>query len=262
MKIPYYQVNAFTTSFNGGNPAGVCLLEDWLPDELMQAIAKENNLSETAFVVSNGDEFDLRWFTPTVEVDLCGHTTLASAHALFCELNYQKKEIKFNTRSGRLVVNKNENGYAMLLPSEKLTEAQAPLNLVKGLKRQPVEVYRGTDYLLVFDSEDIIVNMKPDFSLVQNIDLRGTIVTAPSDDESVDFVSRFFGSIKVGIEEDPATGSAHCALARYWSARLAKSKLVAKQLSSRGAFLKCEMINNNTAVSGQAVTYLQGSLRV
>lgn len=257
MDVTYYQVNAFTHRFNGGNPAGVCPLQEWLPDELMQVIARENNLSETAFFVANGDEFGLRWFTPSMEVDLCGHATLASAHVLFSEQQYEGKSITFNTRSGQLIVTKQDDSYVMEMPVITSTPVDAPENLVKGLGRKPVEAYQADDYMLVYDDADFIRNLKPDFSLVQDIDLRGAIVTAPAENE-IDFVSRFFGSAAVGIEEDPVTGSAHCMLAPYWGTRLAKNELNARQVSPRGGEISCHLKNDKVLVAGQAVTYLTG----
>ena len=260
MELNYFQVNAFTSDFNGGNPAGVCPLQEWLPGELMQAIAKENDLSETAFFVEKGDAFDLRWFTPSVEVDLCGHATLASAHVLFSEMNYAGQRITFNTKSGPLIVSNENTGYVMEMPIIGKTEAIAPDNLIKGLGRKPTESYKADDYLLVYEDEEFIRNLQPDFTLVQDIDLRGTIITAPSDEDGVDFVSRFFGSAAVGIEEDPATGSAHCMLAPYWAERMAKSELVARQVSPRGATLGCQLTNKKIQISGSAVTYIKGNI--
>jgi PhzF family phenazine biosynthesis protein len=262
MELQYYQVNAFTTKFSGGNPAGVCPLPDWLPDKLMQAVARENDLSETAFFVKNGNEFDLRWFTPSVEVDLCGHATLASAHVLFHEMNHAAEEIVFNTRSGALIVGKHGNDYVMEMPVIKANTTSVPDNLINGLGRRPGEAYQADDYLLVYDDEVFIAELEPDFSLIQDIERRGTIVTAPSSEEGVDFVSRFFGSAAVGIDEDPATGSAHCMLTPYWSKRLSKAELVAKQLSSRGADFKCQLADNKVFISGQAVTYIKGNLYI
>lgn len=262
MELSYYQVNAFTHQFSGGNPAGVCPLQNWLPDELMQAIAKENNLSETAFFVKHGDAFELRWFTPSVEVDLCGHATLASAHVLFHEMNHAAEEIVFNTRSGPLIVGQHGNHYVMEMPVITVSETSLPGNLVKGLGRTPGEAYQADDYLLVYDDDVFIAELEPDFSLIQDIDRRGTIVTAPSSEAGVDFVSRFFGSASVGIKEDPATGSAHCLLAPYWGKRLSKTELIARQLSPRGAELRCQLVNNKVLVSGQAVTYIKGNLYI
>jgi PhzF family phenazine biosynthesis protein len=260
MEIPYYQVNAFTETFNAGNPAGVCPLTEWLADDTMQAIAREVNLSETAFFVPNETGYQLRWFAPGCEVDLCGHATLASAHVVFTELDTGLESVSFATRSGTLQVSRDGNGYVMQLPLAQLRPGNAPEKLLKGLAVVPMDSYKGMDYLLVFEKEEIIRTMQPDFSLVQDIELRGTIVTAPSDQPGVDYVSRFFGSAMVGIEEDPATGSAQSTLAPYWGKRLGKTSLVARQLSKRGARFNCELINDRVNVSGSAVTFIKGHI--
>lgn len=260
MQISYFQVNAFTNKFNGGNPAGVCPLQEWLPEDTMQAIARENNLSETAFFVKKGQQYELRWFTPSVEVDLCGHATLATAHVLFSEMQYQEASITFNTKSGQLVVTRQDDNYVMDMPAIQAKPTDVPDNLVKGLGRVPLESYRADDYMLVYDDADFIRELQPDYALVEDIERRGTIITAPANEEGVDFVSRFFGSAAVGIKEDPATGSAHCMLAPYWGKRLAKNRLAAKQLSSRGATIVCQPQENRVLVAGRAVTYIKGTI--
>lgn len=263
MKIPYYQVNAFTRMFNAGNPAGVCPLTEWLTDETMQAIAREVNLSETAFFIPDDNNgYQLRWFTPTSEVDLCGHATLASAHVVFSELAPDLDDVGFATRSGILKVSRDGEEYVMELPLETPLPVAAPEKLLKGLQNEPIESYGGMDYLLVFESEEIVKSMQPDFKLALDIDLRGTIVTALSSEPGVDYVYRFFGSFEVGIEEDPATGSAQCALVPYWAGRVGKNRLVSRQLSQRGAQFNCELLQDRIKVSGSAVTFIDGNICV
>lgn len=258
-RLPLYQINAFTQSVFGGNPAGVCPLEKWLPDQLLQAIAKENNYSETAFFVAQGKHYELRWFTPTCEVDLCGHATVASAHAIIAELSSNAEVLYFETRSGLLEVTVKQGRYALNMPVAISEECAAPSNLINGLGAIPEEVYAATDYLLVFEHAEQIRSMNPDFALIQDIPRRGTIVTAPADDGIHDFVSRFFGSAAVGIKEDPVTGSAHAALTPYWSKRLDKENLLAAQISERGGELACRPLpQDRVEVTGNAVTYFKG----
>jgi len=266
MKIPYFQINAFTDQFNGGNPAGVCPLEQWLPDELLQQIAAENNLSETAFFVaepntSNAD-YHLRWFTPGCEVDLCGHATLATSHYLFHFAKFEKDTLVFKTRSGLLSVKRSTNGYDMELPVAPVKPCELPSCLKTGLEPTPFEVFQSDDYLLVFDNESDIQNMTPNFADIQQIDLRCTIVTAASNQPDIDFVSRVFGSKELGIEEDPATGSTHTTLTQYWSEKLNKTELVGQQLSERGAIIKCSLKANSVIVSGGAYCYSEGFINL
>ncbi len=259
MELTIYQVDAFTDKLFGGNPAAIVPLKGWLPEELMQQIAAENNLSETAFFVQSGEYFDIRWFTPNAEVDLCGHATLATAHILFEEKKYDQKTIFFNSKSGILKVEKLNNLYTMDFPSDKIHQVTTPVELLKGLSITPLETYRGKDdYMIVIDSEKEILNIRPDFrmlSLLENA--RGVIVTAPGTE--ADFVSRCFYPV-YGIDEDPATGSAHTTLVPYWSQKLEKIELSALQLSQRKGIFHCKYLQERVLISGQAVTYLKGIL--
>ncbi len=258
LHIPIFQVDAFTDRLFSGNPAAVCQLEDWLSDEMMQQIAAENNLSETAFFVKRADgNFDLRWFTPTIEVDLCGHATLATAHVLFEHLEYTDAEITFNTRSGALQVKKDADWYVMNFPADKLELVSTPPpELVSGIKADIQKVLRGKeDYLVILASEKEIQELNPDFRALQKLGGRGILVTAPGDD--ADFVSRCFFPC-AGVDEDPVTGSAHTSLTPYWSEVLNKKSLLAKQISKRGGLIKCRDLNDRIELKGQAVSVLKG----
>ncbi len=257
MRIPYFRVNAFTSRSFGGNPAGVCPLEHWLPDELLQRIAAENNLSETAFFTKAGDRFHLRWFTPAVEVDLCGHATLASAYVLFHELGYREHTVRFDTRSGLLAANRGKDSIEMDFPSRPPAVCSAPDDLVRGLGRKPTEVLKSRDYLAVFETPAEVASLKPDMDRLRQLDCLGIIVTAPG--EKVDFVSRFFAP-QAGVPEDPVTGSAHCTLIPYWAERLGKAELLAEQISSRGGELVCRNAGERVAIGGRAVVYCRGEL--
>jgi PhzF family phenazine biosynthesis protein len=257
MKLRQYQVDAFATRVFEGNPAAVCPLERWLDDAFLQAIAAENNLSETAFFVPTEGGFGLRWFTPLREVDLCGHATLATAHVLFESLGYAGASIKFDTRSGELVVKKTGGRLEMDFPACRPKPCAAPEILVKALGQRPLEVLAADDYLAVYDSEAIIRAITPDFALLAQLDLRGVVITARGTD--ADFVSRFFAP-KYGIPEDPVTGSAHCELAPYWGARLGKPILTARQISRRGGSLTCEMRADRVLLAGSAVTFMEAEI--
>lgn len=257
MKIKQYQVDAFATRTFEGNPAAVCLLEAWLDDGLLQAIAEENNLSETAFFVPSEKGYKLRWFTPVKEVDLCGHATLAAAHVIFETLGYAKQVITFETRSGDLFVERKGKRLEMDFPASPPTPRELPAILAEGLGQRPIEILAADDYMAVFDDEAAIRAITPNQALLSQLDLRGVIVTAPGLD--VDFVSRFFAP-KFGIPEDPVTGSAHCALAPYWANRLGKNILTAKQLSRRGGDLICEVKANRVTLSGYAVTFMEAEI--
>jgi PhzF family phenazine biosynthesis protein len=254
MRIKQYQVDAFASRAFEGNPAAVCPLENWLDDGVLRALAEENNLSETAFFVATGQSFSLRWFTPVKEVDLCGHATLAAAHVLFENLGYARPVIAFETRSGQLLVEKNNSRLQMDFPASPPARCEMPEILVRGLGVRPLEVLTADDYLAVFDSEETVRGLTPDHALLGQLDLRGVIVTAPGID--VDFVSRFFAS-KFGIPEDPVTGSAHCALAPYWAGRLGKNALSARQVSKRGGNVGCEVRGDRVVLSGSAVTVME-----
>lgn len=257
-EVSIYIVDAFTEKGFKGNPAAVCPLSEWLDDDLLQSIASENNLSETAFLVKNGDIYELRWFTPEVEVDLCGHGTLASAHVLFEHLGYNNSQIVFETSSGRLIIKRNEGLYLMDFPAIHTTPVKAPKILEKCLGEKPIEVLMGPWlYLVVFDNDEKIKRINPDFDLMKKLK-KDVVVTARGRDDK-DFVSRCFAP-NVGIPEDPATGSAHCALAPYWADRLGKTTFYAQQLSRRGGELYCEYLGDRVIIGGKAVTFSIGRI--
>ncbi len=256
MSLPIYQVDAFAVEVFTGNPAAVVPLDAWVDDALLQKIAQENNLSETAFFVVANDKVELRWFTPNNEVDLCGHATLAAAHVLFTHLDYVADEICFITRSGDLFVQKRAHGYEMDFPADLPQIGEAPKALLEGLGLPAAkQVLSACDYIVVLENEMALRHITPDFSLLHTLDLRGVVVTAQGDHH--DFVSRCFFP-KLGVNEDPVTGSAHCELAPYWAKRLGKSKLVAKQLSSRTGTIGCELLGDRVKLFGQAVDYMHG----
>ncbi|MFL7808129.1 MAG: PhzF family phenazine biosynthesis protein [Anaerolineae bacterium] len=259
MKIPYYHVDAFTSTPFAGNPAGVCVLKAWLPDETMLGIAAENNLSETAFLVEGEGHYDLRWFTPVTEVDLCGHATLASAHVVFTQLGHTSPVVRFESKSGTLRVAREEQILVLDFPARPGERCDAPAALVEGLGREPVETYRARDYMAVFGTQAEIEALAPDMALLKEVVSLGVIATAPGDE--VDFVSRFFAPT-VGIPEDPVTGSAHCTLIPYWSARLGKQVLHARQVSARGGELYCQDAGERVRIGGRAVTYLTGEIEL
>lgn len=261
-KIKLYQVDAFTNKLFQGNPAAVCVIDEWLSDELMQKIGLENNLSETAFVVQKGDVYEIRWFTPTLEVDLCGHATLAAAFVLFEYYNHSTNTITFQFKSsGKLTVDKNDNGSLTLnFPTDIVSKVDIPEALISAFNIQPKECYKGrTDYLLIYSSQEEIENINPDFSKILTSGERGVIISAPG--KNNDFVSRFFAP-QAGINEDPVTGSAHTTLAPVWSEKLNKPKLTAKQLSKRGGDLVCELVGDRVKISGNAVKYLIGEIEI
>lgn len=259
MKIPLYQVDAFAQEAFTGNPAAICPLDEWLPDEMLLAIAEENNLSETAYFIKTKEGFHIRWFTPTTEVDLCGHATLAAAFIIFNDLDYDKNSIFFESKSGILKVEKNNDLLVMDFPPQTPTVCKLPIEIEQAFDIKPVACLKAEDYILVFNDENEILNAKPKFEHLKNIDLRGVIITAKSKD--CDFVSRFFGP-KCGIDEDPVTGSAHTQLIPYWSEKLSKNKLHAKQVSKRGGELFCERLNDRVSIAGYAVKYLQGEIEI
>ena len=259
MKLRQYQVDAFASRVFEGNPAAVVPLASWLDDPVLQAIAEENDLAETAFFVPSARGFHLRWFTPITEVDLCGHATLATAHVLFEHLGHAGSAITFETRSGDLIVQRQGKLLVMDFPARPPSPCTPPEALLKGLGQQPVDVLAADDYVVVFDSEAVIRSITPEHAQLCTIDLRGVIVTAPG--QEVDFVSRFFAP-KYGIPEDPVTGSAHCALAPYWAVRLGTTKLKAKQLSKRGGEVLCELHGNRVMLSGRAVTFMEAEFAI
>jgi len=259
MKIPYYQIDAFTSSVFSGNPAGVCLLAEWLSDSILQSIAAENNLSETAFLVKNESGYDLRWFTPETEVDLCGHATLASAFVIFNYLDSSSNDVRFDSKSGPLTVTRQDDLLAMDFPSRKAEVCPIPKELIDGLGIEPKEVLRSRDYLAVFDSEDQIKSLQPDMHKLSKLDSLGIITSAVGLES--DFVSRFFAP-KVGIPEDPVTGSAHSTLVPYWAKILGKSELHAFQVSKRGGELFCKYRGERVIIAGRAVIYLEGAITI
>ncbi len=259
MKLSIYQVDAFTGTVFSGNPAAVVPLKEWLSDDLMQKIATENNLSETAFFAPEGDMYRIRWFTPEAEVDLCGHATLATAYVMFTLLNTGLSEVRFHSRSGILGVSRKDDLLTMDFPSQPPSSCPVPEDLAQGLGGNPVEVLRSEDYFVVYESEKDIRALKPDMTLLSRLDLRGVIVTAPG--SHADFVSRFFAP-RYGIPEDPVTGSAHCALVPYWAKRLGKKDLHALQVSKRGGELFCVNSGDRVKISGRAALYLTGTIMV
>ena len=261
MKIKMYQADAFTDKLFRGNPAAVCMLPEWLPETIMQAIASENNLAETAFIVTSENGYEIRWFTPTIEVDLCGHATLAAAHIIFQNYNTSASELSFHShRSGILKVHRENDLLTLDFPADTYSKVSAPRELVLGLGIEPMETFKGkTDYMAVLPTEADVVKLRPDFAALGMLDARGVIVTATGTD--VDFVSRFFGP-QSGINEDPVTGSAHTTLTPYWAAELGRDQLTAIQLSERKGYLWCKMRGSRVAISGNAVTYLQGEIEL
>jgi len=262
MKLKIYQIDAFTNHVFGGNPAAVCLLDEWLATDLMQKIAQENNLAETAFIVQKNSVFELRWFTPEIEVDLCGHATLAAAYVIFNHHGYTEKTIRFySSRSGELLVSQSVSGLmTMDFPADELVVLQGNTEINKAIGLTPQRTIKGkTDYLLIYNSQEEVEEITPNFHLLDQLDCRGVIVSAPG--KRVDFVSRFFAP-QCGIPEDPVTGSAHTTMIPYWSKVLGKTKLTAKQLSKRGGDLQCEYLGARVKISGRAVPYLIGEINL
>lgn len=260
-KYRIYQVDAFADKLFSGNPASVCPLSEWLDDEVMQKIAMENNLAETAFYVKRGERYEIRWFTPNVEVDLCGHATLASAFVLFQYENHQGGLIDFHSpRSGDLKVRKNAKGFTLDFPADEYHKISITENIKSCFDRKPVEAYKGkTDYMLVFDNEMDIANITPQLENIKKLNARGVIITAKGDE--VDFVSRFFAP-QSGINEDPVTGSAHTTMTPYWADKFYKNELSAIQLSDRRGYLQCRLKENRVEISGQAILYLAGEITI
>jgi len=259
MDITLYQIDAFAKKPFEGNPAAVIPLETWLPDNVMQSIAEENNLSETAFFVSTKKGFHIRWFTPITEVDLCGHATLAAAYVLFNFLGYDKGIIEFDSKSGMLTVLQKDDWLIMDLPAQLPIHCDVPDEIIKAFDKEPIECLRSEDYIVVFEAESDISSVKPDMDFLKKLDLRGVIITAES--KQYDFVSRFFAP-KHGIDEDPVTGSSHTQLTPYWARKLGKTKLTAKQVSLRGGELVCELQDKRVLISGKAVKFLEGRIEI
>lgn len=262
MKLTLYQIDAFTDHVFGGNPAAVCILDKWLDNAIMQKIAEENNLAETAFVVQRNDVFGIRWFTPETEVDLCGHATLAAAFAIFNYHGYTEKTIRlYSNRSGKLSVEKGDDGYMTLdFPTDELAFIQSNSEINKAIGLTPKRTIKGkTDYLLIYNSQEEIEAIAPNFHLLDQLQCRGVIVSAPG--KYADFVSRFFAP-QCGIPEDPVTGSAHTTLTPYWSKILEKTTMTAQQISKRGGNLICEYLGDRVKISGKSVPYLIGEIEI
>lgn len=257
MEIPIYQIDAFSASVFKGNPAAVCPLPHWLPDAQLQAIAAENNLAETAFFVRNGGNFELRWFTPVCEVDLCGHATLASAHALFHEMGQPGDTVRFATKSGELAVRREGERLVLNFPARPPREVTAGSGLVRALGGNPAAILAARDYLVCYATEEEVQALSPDMEALKKLDRFACIVTAPGRD--CDFVSRFFAPAK-GIPEDPVTGSAHCTLIPYWADRLGRTDLFARQISPRGGELFCKLIGDRVEIAGHSALFLRGSI--
>ncbi len=259
MKIPLYQVDAFASRVFSGNPAAVCPLASWPDDALLQAIAAENNLSETAFLVGGDGRYAIRWFTPKHEVDLCGHATLASAFVVFERMERGRRTVAFESQSGPLAVERRDDLLYLDFPSRPPQECAVSPDLVPALGLQPFAVLASRDYLVIYATEDEVRSVKPDMASLERLDRLGVIVTARGRD--ADFVSRFFAPA-FGIPEDPVTGSAHCTLVPYWAKRLGKTRLSALQVSERGGELYCEHRGDRVAIGGRAALYLEGTIDV
>ena len=270
MKLKIYQVDAFASKVFEGNPAAVCPLTEWLDDDVLQKIAEENNLSETAFFVESEKNIHLRWFTPMEEVDLCGHATLAAAFVLYEHLGYSKPEVNFVTKSGELIVSKSNKGFSMDFPTSRLKPINAPKVLLEGLgdNIQPIDTMSAFDYVVVLNSEEEVRTLNPDFSKWLALDLRGVVVTAVADSKDVDFVSRSFFP-KLRVNEDPVTGSAHCEIAPYWKEKLSSSgslsmsgELTGVQVSKRSGTVLCKVEGDRIILTGQAVSYMTGEITI
>ncbi|MSU58526.1 MAG: PhzF family phenazine biosynthesis protein [Pedosphaera sp.] len=259
MKFPYFHVDAFASAAFRGNPAGVCLLDAWLDDATLLNIAAENKHSETAFLVARGADYELRWFTPAVEMDLCGHATLAAAFVVFTHVDRQRSFLRFHSRSGELTVTRGGDVLTLDFPSRPGAPCDVAPELLSALGASPCEVLKSRDLLAVFVNEADVRALKPDFAAMRTLDCLGVIATAPGSD--CDFVSRFFAPAG-GVDEDPVTGSAHCTLIPYWAQRLGKSKMFARQISQRGGELFCELAGDRVRIGGQAVLYLRGEIEM
>lgn len=262
MRLPIYQVDAFADALFGGNPAAICPLSEWLPDATMQAIAAENNLAETAFFVPDGRDFGLRWFTPTVEVDLCGHATLASGHVVLRLMEPEREAVAFKTvKAGTLTVRRHADILMMDFPSRPPAPIEPPPGLLAALGGKPRQVLKARDHMVVYGSPPEVFALDPDFAALAKVeDCWAAIVTAPGEN-GIDFVSRFFAPAK-GVPEDPVTGSSHCTLVPYWAGRLGKNELRARQLSRRGGTLTCALHGDRVSIGGRTVLYLEGQITV
>jgi len=262
MRAPIYQVDAFTTQRFAGNPAAIIPLPRFLPDATLQAIAQENNLAETAYLVRSNGNYDLRWFTPGTEVPLCGHATLASAAVVMERLEPARTEVVFHSASGPLTVKKSQAGYVMDFPTRLSSPVPTPPDLAEALGATPVEVTENDfNYLALLESEKVLRTLAPDMAALIRMGKGGVIVTAPSSDGQYDFLSRYFAPVK-GIPEDPVTGSAHCMLAPYWAERLGKTDFTAFQASPRGGKVLCRLRGDRTELEGECVFYLEGEVEI
>lgn len=259
MELTLYQIDAFANKPFEGNPAAICPLDEWLSDEIMQSIATENNLSETAYFVKNNNGYHIRWFTPAHEVNLCGHATLASAYVIFNILESKEQEITFESKSGLLTVKRNNAWLQMDFPSQPPVRCEMPQQILEAFDETPVECLKSEDYIVVFENEETILNSKPKLSLLSELDLRGVAITSKS--KKYDFVTRFFAP-KYGINEDPVTGSAFTQLIPYWSNLLNKNSLNAKQVSNRGGEVECFHSGERVTISGKAVKYMVGTIEI
>jgi PhzF family phenazine biosynthesis protein len=262
MTLPIYQVDAFTDKLFGGNPAAVVPLKTWLSNELMQQIASENNLSETVFYVPTETGFHIRWFTPAIEVDLCGHATLAAAYVIFKIQKYDKETIEFDSKSGILKVKRDGSWLELDFPVIPTTPVEAPEGLIEGIGKSPLEVYRAVDdFMLVYESQKDLEEIAPDFGILKKVNARAIIVTAKGKSKKVDFVSRVFAPA-AGINEDPVTGSAHTKSVPYWAEKLGKKELIALQIHQRIGFLRCQLEGNRVLMAGKGKLFLKGKIYV
>jgi PhzF family phenazine biosynthesis protein len=259
MKLPYFHIDAFASAAFRGNPAGVCLLDSWLDDATLLNIAAENKHSETAFLVTRGADYELRWFTPAMEMDLCGHATLAAAFVVLTKVDRQRNFIRFHSRSGELTVAREGDVLTLDFPSRPGVPSDLTPELTNALGARPREVFKSRDLLAVFETEAQVRALKPDFAAIKSLDCLGVIATAPGTD--CDFVSRFFAPAG-GVDEDPVTGSAHCTLIPYWAKQRGKMKMFARQISQRGGELFCELKGERVLIGGKAVLYLRGEIEI
>lgn len=259
MKLNIYQIDAFANKTFEGNPAAIIPLDEWLSDELMQAITAENSLSETAYFIPTKSGYHIRWFTPLHEVNLCGHATLASSYVIFNILGYEKPEIEFESKSGKLRVKKEGEWLQMNFPSQPLEKCETPTSILNAFNENPVECFKSEDYIVVFDDEKKVGNANPNFNFLSELDLRGVCITSRS--KEYDFVSRFFAP-NYGINEDPTTGSSFTQLIPYWSNKLNKSSLFAKQVSKRGGEVQCSYLGDRVLISGKAAKYMVGTIEI
>jgi len=259
MKIDIYQIDAFANRAFAGNPAAVCPLDSWLPNGLMQSIAAENNLSETAFFVPEDTGYSIRWFTPVTEVNLCGHATLASAYVIFNILGFTGDTIRFASKSGNLPVTKNGDWLVLDFPSQPARPCEIPQKVIRAFGVTPIECLKNEDYIVIFDTAAQVKAIHPDMELIKTLDCRGVIISAAAQD--YDFVARFFAP-DFGVPEDPVTGSAYTRLAPYWATKLDKTKFKVKQVSARGGELLCDLKGDRVLISGKAVQYLAGVIDI